>query len=216
MQTYSFKQRFILFLAGNILPVLIYLFGLTWRVRYINREAENCGPPLIWGFWHSRMLPLIYYYRKREIVVFVSRSFDGEVISRVLHKMGFRTVRGSTSRGAVQSLKAAVRELKSGAYVAITPDGPRGPAEIAQQGAAAACALADVPMVAVVTAASSKWRLSSWDRFVIPKPFSKIEIRQCDPIYSEKRTPEQLTSILQTELDTLTKAADDSVMGKLC
>ncbi|HDR91195.1 MAG TPA: DUF374 domain-containing protein, partial [candidate division Zixibacteria bacterium] len=91
MKTYSLKQRFYLFLAGTVFPALVYCFGVTWRVKFVNNEAENAGPPLVWAFWHARLLPLVYYYRRRGIVVLVSRSFDGEITARVLHRMGFRT-----------------------------------------------------------------------------------------------------------------------------
>ena len=211
MKRYSFKQRFYLFLAGTIIPVLIYLFGATWRVSFVNPKAEKCGPPLVWAFWHARMLPLLYYFRRREIVVLVSRSFDGEIIARVLRSMGFRTLRGSSSRGAVESLKSAVKELKSGAYLAFTPDGPRGPAEKAKVGAAAASALSGAPMIAVATSANRTWRLSSWDKFIIPKPFAKIEIRQSEPIFPEKRKAMELNEILQNLLDETTRKTNESM-----
>ncbi len=213
MQTYSLKQRFYLFLAGTIIPALIYCFGFTWRMKNINWETEKVGPPLVWAFWHSRLLPLVYYYRKRGIVVLVSRSFDGEIIARVIERMGFRTIRGSTTRGAMQSLREVVSVLKGGAYVALTPDGPKGPPEVAQIGAAASARLAHVPLIAVATTSNRTWQLSSWDKFRIPKPFAKIEIRHSEPILPGKESAEEILSELQRRLDEVTKAADESIKG---
>ena len=182
-------------------------------MRNINRETEKTGPPLVWAFWHARLLPLVYYYRKRGIVVLVSRSFDGELISRVLHKMGFRTIRGSTTRGAMQSLREVVSELKKGSYIAFTPDGPKGPPEIAKAGAAAAAKLAGAPLIAVATTSNRTWRLKSWDGFRIPKPFAKIEIRHSEPILPGKENAEEILRELQRRLDDVTKTADKSIMG---
>lgn len=211
MQTYSIKQRFFLFLAGTIIPALIYCFGFTWRVKFVNAEAEKAGPPLVWAFWHARLLPLVYYYRNRGIVVLVSRSFDGEIIARILHRMGFRTIRGSTTRGALQSLREVLTELKKGAYVAFTPDGPKGPPEVAQIGASAAARLGNAPLIAIATASNRDWRLRSWDKFIIPKPFARIEIRQSQPIFPEKRDPEEINEELQKSLDEVTRLAEESV-----
>ena len=214
MRNYSPKQNFFLFLAGTIIPALIYLFGITWRVRYINKEAENSGPPLIWAFWHSRLLPLVYFYRKRGVVVLVSRSFDGEIIARIIEKMGFRTIRGSSSRGGMESLREIVRELKKGSFVAFTPDGPRGPAEIAQGGASMASVLSGAPLVPTSVASNCCWKLKSWDKFRIPKPFARIEIRQDEPIWPEGKRTGQMKELLQTHLEKTTHLSDESVMRK--
>ncbi len=211
MQHYSLKQRFYLFLAGTLIPALIYCFGFTWRVKYVNAESENAGPPLVWAFWHARLLPLVYYYRHRGIVVLVSRSFDGEITARVLHRMGFRTIRGSTTRGAMQSLREILTELNKGAYVAFTPDGPKGPPEVAQIGASAAARLGKAPLVAVAPSSNKNWRLKTWDKFIIPKPFAQIEIRQSEPIIPGRRSVEEISEELQTVLDEVTSLAEESV-----
>jgi len=209
------KQRFYLFLAGTILPALIYLLGMTWRVRYVGGEHEKAfGGPLIWAFWHSRQFPLVYLYRRRGIVVLASRSFDGEISSRILNRFGFRTIRGSSSRGGARSLIEALRELKSNARVAFTPDGPRGPKEIAQIGAAAVSVKSGAPIIAAATASNRHWKLSSWDGFRIPKPFARVEIRQSEPIYPSDETIKELNAKLQIALEEVTRLADRSVSSK--
>jgi len=211
MANRPFKEKVFLFLARFILPALIYIFGWTWRVRFVGRENEGPeGTPIIWAFWHSRLLPLVYFYRNKGIIVLVSMSFDGEIISRVLEKMGFKTIRGSSSRGGAKSIIAIVNELKKGSKVALTPDGPRGPKEIAQIGTAAVSAISGVPIVAAATASSNFFKLNSWDGFRIPLPFSKTEIRQSTPINPSGRSPEEILVDLQRSLLETTRLADES------
>ncbi len=212
MAKLTLKQRFYLFLAGTLFPALICLCGLTWRVKFVGRENEEAvGYPLIWAFWHSRLLPLVYFYRGLDIVVLVSQSFDGEVISRAIHRLGFRTIRGSTTRGGVESLIEAVKELRNGSRLAFTPDGPKGPKEIAQIGAAAASVKSKTPIIAVATASKRYWALSSWDKFRIPRPFAKVEIHLSEPIDPSGKTPEQVNDELQAALEKITHRADESV-----
>jgi len=111
----------------------------------------------------------------------------------------------------MQSLREILTELKKGAYVAFTPDGPKGPPEVAQIGASAASRLGQAPIVAVATASNKNWKLKTWDKFLIPKPFAKIEIRQSDPIYPGKRDPEEINEELQKSLDDVTRSAEESV-----
>lgn len=125
--------------------------------------------------------------------------------------MGFRTIRGSTTRGAMQSLREVVTELKQDSYVAFTPDGPKGPSEVAQIGASAAARLGNAPLVAVATASNKNWRLKTWDKFIIPKPFAKVEIRQSEPIIPGRRSVEEISEDLQKALEEVTTLAEDSV-----
>ena len=193
------------------MPAVIYLFGMTWKVRYVGREnADKVGKPAIWAFWHSRLLPLVYFYRKQNICVLTSKSFDGEVISIALHRLGFGTVRGSTTRGGARSLIEIIRELEKGTRVAFTPDGPRGPKEIAQIGAAAASAHSGVPIIAAATASNKYWKLKSWDEFKIPRPFATVEIRQSEPIYPNGRSADEINAELQKMLDSVTALSDNS------
>lgn len=211
MEYRGLKKKFSLFLAGTLLPILIRIFGWTWRVRFVGAENEGApGTPIVWAFWHARLLPLVYFYRNRGIVVLVSMSFDGEIISRVLEKMGFRTIRGSTSRGGARSIVAIVNELKKGNKVALTPDGPRGPKEIAQIGTSAVSAISGIPIVVTATASSASVKLKSWDGFRIPFPFAKIEIRQSAPIFPNGRTPKEILVELQRTLEETTRLADES------
>ena len=110
------------------------------------------------------------------MAVLVSEHSDGEIIARILEWMGYALIRGSTSRGAGRALIGLTRTLKDGNDVAITPDGPRGPRHRFAPGAVVAANRAGVPIVPAVAHVERGWQLSSWDGFVIPKPFARITI----------------------------------------
>lgn len=170
---------------------LLRLLGRTWRMRCLN--AEEIGnlrrqrKPIMFALWHGEMLPLLYLHRDEGVSVLISEHRDGEVIARVAESLGFRTVRGSTSRGAARALAGMVRELESGHDVAVTPDGPRGPARSFAPGALIAAQRASAPVIAVGLSASSAWRLNSWDGFLIPKPFARVTVAYSDPVRLDSR-----------------------------
>jgi len=128
------------------------------------------------------MLPLLYHHRDEGVSVLISEHRDGELIARVAESLGFRTVRGSTSRGASRALVGLARELATGHDVAITPDGPRGPARSFAPGALIAAQRASAPVIGVGVSATAAWRLRTWDGFIIPKPFARVTIAYSDPV----------------------------------
>jgi lysophospholipid acyltransferase (LPLAT)-like uncharacterized protein len=109
------------------------------------------------------------------------RASRWEIIARVVERFGLRTIRGSTTRGAARALLGIVRELETGSEVAVTPDGPRGPARKFATGALIAAQRVGVPIVGIGIAADRAWRLKSWDSFMIPKPFSRVHIVYTSP-----------------------------------
>ncbi|MGH7668143.1 MAG: lysophospholipid acyltransferase family protein, partial [Gemmatimonadaceae bacterium] len=160
---------------------LVWMLARTWRVRYLNRteldEAERRHLPVIYAIWHGELLPALWTHRGRDISVLISEHRDGEIIARVAHFLGFRTVRGSTTRGASRALIGLVRELDAGYAVAITPDGPKGPHHSFAAGALLISQRSNRPILPVGIHASRAWRLDSWDRFVLPKPFARIIVQ---------------------------------------
>ena len=159
----------------------------TWRVRWINAAVRNALDEkrlaYIYVLWHGELLPLLWAHRDRGVAVMISEHSDGEIIARVAHRLGYRTVRGSTSRGAARALLAACRELESRVSLAVTPDGPRGPAHSVAPGAAMIAQRTGAPLLPVSATASSAWRLKSWDGFMIPRPFATITVAYGDPIF---------------------------------
>lgn len=165
---------------------LVRLLGSTWRIRFTHDEAvrarRSTKSPIVFSLWHGQMLPLLYAHRDQGITVLISEHFDGEIIARVATAFGFGTVRGSTSRGAARALLGLARVVEEGKELAITPDGPRGPAMSMAPGVGIVARRANVPVIAVAATASSAWRLKSWDRFMIPRPFATIHVAYSDAV----------------------------------
>ncbi len=181
-----------------LVPVAMMLVSLltrTWRIRTRNAEgwqklrAEK--KPWIFALWHSALLPASFQHRHQNIAVLVSQHRDGEIIARVLAAWGNSTVRGSTTRGGARALLAMIGELERGIVVAVTPDGPRGPALQFQPGALVAAQRANVPIVPLLIHADRAWRLKSWDRFMIPKFFARVTIAYGDPTFVGGSSPRE-------------------------
>lgn len=174
-------------------------------------DFRRSGRPVIFVFWHGQLLPLVHYHRNEGIVVLVSEHADGEYISRVIRQYGFGTVRGSSTRGGVKGLKGLIRAAREGRDLGITPDGPRGPARQFKAGALRAAQVTGLPIIPLSTWPSRAWRLDSWDRFLVPKPFSRIQIvygpARTVPRRADPRRLEDETRSLQEELDRLTARA---------
>lgn len=184
----SWKVRLSVLGGGNVLRAL----SKTWRYRAINdqpvKDLRKAGTPILFALWHGQMLPLLWYHSNQGVAVVVSEHSDGEIIARILEWMGYRLIRGSTSRGADRALLGIVRTLKEGKDVAITPDGPRGPARKFAQGAIVAANRARTPIIPALAHVDRAWKLSSWDGFVIPKPFARITIAYGPPTLVEAAT----------------------------
>jgi hypothetical protein len=132
---------------------------------------------VIFAFWHAWILPMAYVHRGEGVVVLVSAHRDGEYIARTIERMGFRTTRGSSTREGVRGLKGMVRALNEGADAGVTPDGPRGPAREFKPGGLLAAQLSGAPIIPIAVDGAPAWRLRSWDRFAVPKPFARIRVR---------------------------------------
>jgi lysophospholipid acyltransferase (LPLAT)-like uncharacterized protein len=165
---------------------LISLLGATlrWRtegLEHFDRIVASGHQPVM-AFWHGRILPATYYFRRRGIVVITSENFDGEWIAGIIERFGYETARGSTSRGARKALLQLTRDMREGKPAGFTVDGPRGPARIAQQGAVWLAKATGNPLLPFHLEASSHWTLRSWDRTQIPKPYSTIALVVGEPI----------------------------------
>lgn len=163
---------------------LIRLIGLTWRYEVVHdadvRAARARGERIVFVLWHGQLLPLLYCHRNENVAMLVSEHADGEAIARVAERFGYRCVRGSTSRGAARALLELTRALEEGHDLAITPDGPRGPAKTFAAGAAIVAQRTHAPVIGAAASATSAWRLNSWDRFIIPRPFARVRVAYSD------------------------------------
>lgn len=181
------KLRWVEPIAAAVGPRLVHALAATWRYRVTGDEhlralrAER--RPFVFVLWHHSILPLLYLHRHQDVVMLISRHRDGGYVADLGERWGYRSVRGSTRRGGEVGLLGVVRALQNGAEVAITPDGPRGPAERVQPGALAAAQHAGVPLIPVGAQPRAAWRLKSWDRMQIPKPFARIDVAYGPPIH---------------------------------
>jgi len=172
-------------LVGRLGAALLGLLAATWRYRVRGWEhvedAHRLHRPIVYVLWHSRILPLLYSRRREGIALLISRHADGAHLAQLSARWGYHVVRGSSKRGGDVGLLGLVRHLRDGAEVALTPDGPRGPAERVKPGAVAAAQHGAALVIAVGARASSAWWLRSWDRFCLPKPFTTIEVAYSAP-----------------------------------
>jgi lysophospholipid acyltransferase (LPLAT)-like uncharacterized protein len=158
----------------------IRLLAATWRLRVQHEEhlaaARAAGRPLLFALWHSRILPLLFHHRGEGIVTLISRHRDGGHLARLAEQWGYGTVRGSSGKGGEAGLLGLVRALDRRGAGAITPDGPRGPAERVKPGAVAAAQHAGAVILPIAARTRQAWWFTSWDRFCLPKPFARVDV----------------------------------------
>lgn len=156
---------------------------LRWRTEGLDHvEASfTAGRRPIMAFWHGRILPATYYFRRRGIVVITSENFDGEWIAGIIERFGYGTSRGSTSRGGLRALLQLKRDMADGKPAGFTVDGPRGPARVAQPGAVWLSKATGNPVLPFHIEADRHWTVRSWDRTQIPKPFATMALVVGEP-----------------------------------
>jgi lysophospholipid acyltransferase (LPLAT)-like uncharacterized protein len=163
-------MKVIAFLAYLVVRALT----ATLRVEHVRPENIDRTPRYILAFWHCQLLPLLGRARwTHPIAVMISQSKDGELIARVLAHYGVQSARGSTTRGGVRGLRELLREAQAGKSIVFAPDGPRGPARVVKEGLIYSAQISGLPIMPVAFAARKKKLLRSWDRMMIPLPFSK-------------------------------------------
>jgi hypothetical protein len=159
---------------------LLRVLALTWRFRVIAEEGVTpvlfgqVPGPEIYCFWHQCVLPCTIYFRRSHAVILISRSFDGELITRILRMFGFDAVRGSSSRSAREGLMGLKHVIESGRTAIFTADGPLGPIYQTKMGPIKLAQLTGAPIGAFHLQPERAWVMKSWDRFLVPKPFTRI------------------------------------------
>ncbi len=176
LDQYTFKQRLAIRLAGFVLYCLIRVIGSTIKFEVVGWEHHTEDEPLVYCFWHNRIPAATYFWRHRGIVVMSSRSFDSEYIARFIQRFGYGAARGSSTRGARVALIQMIRAVKSGKSAAFTVDGPNGPIYEAKPGALLLAAKSGAAILPFSISLERCWRLRSWDRIEIPKPFTKAVV----------------------------------------
>ncbi|NOT33953.1 MAG: lysophospholipid acyltransferase family protein [Candidatus Eisenbacteria bacterium] len=196
---------------------LVRVLGATWRIErfgVVERERELAGESrCLFAFWHARLLPLVYTHRARGIAVLVSQHRDGEVIAQIIEHLGFETARGSSTRGGTRGLRELLRWARRGHLLAITPDGPRGPAEQVKEGLVHTASRTGLPVIVIATAASSSWVFRSWDRFRVPRPFARVVIEYSEALAVPRELDASATEVqrvrLEREMQTVQRRASE-------
>jgi lysophospholipid acyltransferase (LPLAT)-like uncharacterized protein len=177
---FTLTQRIILAVVPRLVWALFSLLGRTWRFEVIAEEGvapvlfgQTTGPG-IFCFWHQCVLPCTLYFRRSHAVIIVSQSFDGELITRILLLFGFGAVRGSSSRGSREGLMGLKHTIETGRPAIFTADGPRGPIYQTKMGPIKLAQMTGAPIGAFHLEPEHAWVVRSWDRFLIPKPFTRI------------------------------------------
>ena len=200
---FTLRQRFLLWLITWGGYLLIRCIGPTLRVTLSLEEGAlegGFGLGVIGAFWHQGVIPAGWQWRYKPISVMISSSFDGEYITRILKKLGFGAVRGSSTRGGAVALRGMHDELAAGRTVAFTIDGPRGPRFVAKPGPVLLARNTGAPIVCFHFGVEKRWTLNSWDAMLIPKPFSRVCLRMARLIHVPPDADEQALARLHAEM----------------
>jgi lysophospholipid acyltransferase (LPLAT)-like uncharacterized protein len=215
---FTLRQRIIL---------RIIIWAGYWIIRFIGPTLRVCisfeedaqetleQRPLVASFWHSCIIPATYICRDLGVRVMSSNSYDGEYMGRIIHKFGFVAVKGSSSRNAVRALLGLRRALEDGWTVAFTLDGPRGPRHKVKPGPVAVGRSSQVPLTMFHAAVDNAWVLNTWDRLMIPVPFSRVLLRFGKlikvPAHANEEEVERYSAELQASLDRVCEFAEANV-----
>jgi len=175
---YSLGQRVTLAIVPFLAAIIIRLLGMT--LRYEDRAEPGVTPgyaipgPTVFAFWHRSLLACAHRFKNLDIAILISPSFDGELIARTVELLGFKAIRGSSSRGGAAGLRNMQLAYEAGHRCAFTADGPRGPKFVAKPGAAQLAQNTGAWVGCFYALPDRAWEFKSWDRFLIPKPFSRV------------------------------------------
>lgn len=163
------------YVLGPLIFLVARAIGITLRIRCpgYERYRDHVGGVIFAG-WHGRTFAAATFFRKQGLWTIISQSKDGDMQNIVFRGFGFNTIRGSTGRGGVRAAAESIRVLRKGARMAFTPDGPRGPSGVVQMGIILMAQKSGATLVPVGVSARRRWLAPSWDRYMIPKPFSEV------------------------------------------
>jgi len=190
----------------SVLLVLFRLWCLTLKLHHKNPDVEKYFNDLpgsyILTLWHGRIFYLFYYFRNRpDLHLLISPSRDGDLLAALARLMGYSVIRGSSFKKAVSSARSLIKVLRRGERIIIVADGSRGPRCKAQAGSIQLAGMTGSPLIPMTFGAKHKWMLNSWDRFVIPFPFSRCTLNFGAPIHIPARGDQENLDKKQEELE---------------
>jgi len=210
------KDRSVSFLGW----LLIQFIGRTGRftVKGFDRVREMIGrrQGFIFIIWHGRTMLPVFYCRNMGIQAIISLSRDGEIQSRIFRRFGFAVIRGSSGRGGMKAALTAIKCLQGGGILALTPDGPKGPANQVQDGTIFMARKAGVPIIPVGVGISRRKLMPTWDSYALPKPFCKCGLIFGEPLMLPSEADGiQLKEMLKDVLDNIEREAQ-ALVGEEC
>ena len=179
----------------------------TLRMKNLNSEAEDkiksLTGPYILTLWHGRIFYLFYYLRNRpDYFLLISPSADGDLLAKLARLMGYSVIRGSTFKKAVPAARSLIRILRGGKRIIIIADGSRGPCCVAQSGSIQLAGITKLPLFPMTFSAKNKVTLNTWDKFILPLPFTRCSINFGSPINLASRSSKELVEEKRLELET--------------
>lgn len=212
-------QNLLMAVVPRVGYAYIRLLKATMRLELRNREAlqraRDQSGQYILTFWHSRFIMMPYCYPDRKLVVLHSRHRDARMLVEIMKRFGLAQAWGSSSAGGASGMRQLLRHVRDGYDVGMTPDGPRGPRRRIQPGVVAMARLSGKPIVPVAFSARPYRRLRSWDRTLLPYPFSRGLFLYGEPVVvprdADGQEQESWRLRLEAELDRLTDLADDEM-----
>lgn len=199
--------------VGSIIYAVVSALGRTLRFRVEGLPNEFPSGAIV-ASWHGRTMAATQIFRGRGFFALISHSLDGEMQNRIFTGFGFKTIRGSTGRGGVKAAATAIRELKAGGVLVLTPDGPKGPPGIVQPGLLFLAQKSGAPVYAASSCARWRWHAPTWDKYMVPLPWSRVDVRACGPFFlAADATPEQAEEFrleVERALHQMDAAADSA------
>lgn len=217
------RRKIAAYLSGSLgsflLHGIITLIYRTMRITFVGKDIVpdfiGRGEGFVGAFWHGRMLLIPFIYPGSAMHVLISIHRDGEIIANVMKRFGFHLVRGSSKKGGAAALREMLQLLKENKDLAVTPDGPKGPVERIKPGIVEVARLSGKAIIPVTFSASPCARATSWDRFMIPYPFSRGVLYVGDPVRYEKgEDMESFRLRVESALQDVNEKADEMVKGK--
>jgi lysophospholipid acyltransferase (LPLAT)-like uncharacterized protein len=202
MKLKKIKRDTLRFAGNYVLFQLVNILCKTLSINFVNSKAidelEKQNKNFILGFWHGTMLLPWYLNRNKNFAGLTSKSKDGDLLAKILKKWNYKVLRGSSSEGGEVALGLMIDFAKNGYSVAVTPDGPKGPPQKLKPGAVVSAKKARLPLILVGIGFKKKRYLKSWDRFQIPKFFTRANVYYSNPVYvPENSNREEISKIIE-------------------
>lgn len=217
MEPMSLRKNIRWWLAGYAGKFAFWLWSKTVRLTILGEQKVKAlrgeGKAVVFLVWHGRIFIVPFFFRKRGIMPLVSPSEDGEIPAQIMARWGYKVLRGSGSHAIIRAWNVMKRELESGGEVIIVPDGPKGPNREMKLGGIKLARETGAWLVPFSFSASRKKVLSSWDRFVIGKPFSRVVAIYGDPVPVDSSLDEKGLERERVRMENVLCALDDRADG---